>query len=155
MGQLYFSLEAALQKVKHYCAYQERSHNEVREKLNALGIRGNDAEDLLSKLIEENYLNEERFAIAFARGKFRLKQWGIIKIKYQLNQKQVSPYCISKAIKEIDKEEYKKTLHKLFIEKLKTLKTEKNIFIKKKKLMDHLIQKGFETALIKEELKNI
>ena len=79
--------EQAHQKAKHYCAYQERCHSEVKEKLYGFGLRKSDVEDLLSKLIEEDYLNEERFAIQFAGGRFRMKQWGRIKIKYELKQK--------------------------------------------------------------------
>jgi len=140
--------EQALQKAKYYCTYQERCHSEVKEKLYSLGLYKKDAEELLSNLIEENYLNEERFAIQFAGGKFRIKQWGKVKIKYELKQKQVSEYCIKKALASINENDYQKTIQKLFSAKLKTLKSEKNIFIKKKKLQDHLLQKGFESALI-------
>lgn len=141
--------EQALQKIKHYCAYQERSHAEVKEKLYGFGLYKKEVEPILSTLIEENYLNEERFAIAYAGGHFRTKQWGRVKIKYQLKQKQVSEYCIKKALKAIDEDDYIKTLQKLFDEKLKTLKSEKNIFIKKRKLQDHLLQKGFEMDLVR------
>lgn len=139
----------ALPKIKQYCAYQERSHSEVKDKLYNYGISKNDIDDILSKLIEDNYLNEERFAIHFAGGKFRIKQWGKVKIKYQLKQKQVSDYCIKKALAAIDTADYKKTLYKLADAKIATLKSEKNIFIKKRKLQDHLIQKGYELDLIK------
>ena len=139
----------ALPKIKQYCAYQERSHSEVKDKLYNYGISKNDIDDILSKLIEDNYLNEERFAIHFAGGKFRIKQWGKVKIKYQLKQKQVSDYCIKKALAAIDTADYKKTLYKLADAKIATLKAEKNIFIKKRKLQDHLIQKGYELDLIK------
>jgi regulatory protein len=84
--------EKAWQKIKHYCAYQERSHAEAREKLYSFGLYRQEVETLLSQLIEENYLNEERFAVAFAGGKFRMKQWGKTKIKYELQQKRVSAY---------------------------------------------------------------
>ena len=105
-------------------------------------------EELLSRLIEENYLNEERYAIAFAGGKFRMKQWGRIKIKYELQQKRVSPYCIKKAIAAIDESDYEATLQKLSEAKLAGLKSEKNIFVKKTKLRNYLMQKGFEPGLI-------
>ena len=96
MNNKYYSKEEALQKAKQYCAYQERSHSEVKEKLYSFGLYKKDVDELLSELISENYLNEERFAIMFAGGKFRIKQWGRIKIKYALKQKQVSEYCIKK-----------------------------------------------------------
>jgi len=147
--------EQALQKLKHYCGYQERCHSEVKEKLYELGVRKTEQDEIISTLIEENYLDEERFAMRFAGGKFRIKQWGRIKIKHELKQKQVSEYCIKRAMKEIDEEAYRKTLQKLAAEKLKALKGEKNIFIKKRKLLDHLLRKGYETDLVKEETNNI
>ena len=142
--------EQAYQKLKHYCAYQDRCHSEVKTKAYLLGLRKPEVEELTSKLIEENCLNEERFAKAFASGKFRIKQWGRIKIKYALKQKHVSEYCIKKALAAIDEHEYERTLEKLFDQKLKTLKAEKSIFNKKRKLQDHLIQKGFETDLVRK-----
>ncbi len=148
----YFTKEQALQKAKHYCAYQERSHAEVKEKLYSFGLFKTEVEEALSLLIEENYLNEERFAIAFAGGKFRIKQWGRVKIKYELKQKRVSDYCIKNALQQIDEGAYLKTLQQLFEAKLKILKSEKNSFIKKRKLQDHLMQKGFESNLISQLL---
>jgi regulatory protein len=140
--------EVAFRKIKHYCAYQERSHAEVKQKLYGYGLYKNEVELLLSNLIEENYLNEERFAIAFAGGKFRIKQWGKTKIKYELSQKQVSAYCIKKALASIAEEDYEKTLQKLAQEKLKTLQSEKNIFAKKSKLQNYLMVKGYEFAIV-------
>jgi len=148
MNNKYYSKEEALQKAKQYCAYQERCHSEVKEKLYSFGMNKKEVDELLSELISENYLNEERFAIQYAGGKFRIKQWGKVKIKYSLKQKQVSEYCIKKALAAIDERDYHKTLEKLFEQKQKTLKAEKNIFTKKRKLQDHLMQKGFETNLI-------
>lgn len=138
----------SLQKAKHYCAYQERSHSEVKEKLYSLGLHKKEVDQLLSTLIEENYLNEERFAIHFAGGKFRIKQWGRIRIKYELKKKQVSEYCIRKALATIDVGDYRKTLKKLSDTKAKTLTTEKNPLTRKKKLQHYLLQKGFEKDLI-------
>src|SRR5688500_5343884 len=129
----------ALQKVKHYCAYQERSHAEVKDKLYSMGLWKNEAETILSQLIEEDYLNEERFARMFAGGKFRMKKWGKVKIRYELKQRQVSEYNIKKAMKEIDEEEYISTFDKQFDEKLKLLKSEKNSPTRKRKLMDYLL----------------
>lgn len=146
--------EQALQKLKHYCAYQERSHSEVKEKLYALGVWKKDHDEIISTLIEENYLNEERFAIAFAGGRFRVKQWGKVKIKYELKQKQVSEYCIKKALKQIEEEDYMKTLNKLAKEKYASMKAEQWM-IRRKKTMDYLLGKGFETALITAALNEI
>ena len=147
---LRLSKEQALPKIKQYCAYQERCHAEVKEKLYSFGLYKKDVEQLISQMIEENYLNEERFAKMYAGGKFRMNQWGKVKIKYALRQKQVSDYSIKQAMKEIADADYKKTLQKLIEQKLKTLKTEKNIFSKKKKLRDYLLQKGYEGELVME-----
>lgn len=145
--------EQALQKLKHYCAYQERCHSEVKEKLYNLGAWKKDHDEIIATLIEENYLNEERFALAFAGGKFRVKQWGRVKIKYELKQKQVSEYCIKKSLKQIDEEEYIKVLNKLAKEKYTSLKSEQYL-IRKKKTMDYLITKGFEMDLIRRVVDN-
>jgi len=144
----YYSKDEALAKAKQYCAYQERSHSEVKEKLYSLGMHKNEVDELLSELISENYLNEERFALMFAGGKFRIKQWGRVKIKYALKQRQVSDYSIKKALAAINEADYERTAQKLLDQKLKTLRPEKNSFTKKRKLQDHLIQKGFETTLV-------
>lgn len=144
--------EKALQKIGQFCAYQERNHKEVKEKLYSYGLYKDQVEELISKLIQENFLNEERYAIAYAGGKFRAKDWGKNKIKYGLKQHQVSEYCIKKALKTIDDEEYVKTLQKLYAAKEKTLKSEKNIFIKKRKIQQYLMQKGYEVSLINELL---
>ncbi len=150
-----FTPQQALPKIKQYCAYQERCHAEVKEKLYSFGLYKTDVEKIVSQLIEENYLNEERFAILYAGGKFRMKQWGKTKIKYALKQKQVSDYSIKKALNEISEIDYNKTLHKLAEQKIQTLKSEKNIFIKKRKLQEYLLQKGYEAALVKGVVNDI
>jgi len=144
--------EQALQKLKHYCGYQERCHAEVKEKLYSFGLWKKDVEALLAQLIEENYLNEERFAQLFAGGKFRMKHWGRIKIKYELKQKKLSDYCIKKGLQEIDEDDYMKTLRKLAATKWTSLKNEKNIFTRKNKTMKYLLQKGYESNLIMETI---
>ncbi|MEP6583680.1 MAG: regulatory protein RecX [Ginsengibacter sp.] len=150
-----FTPGQAIPKIKHYCDYQERCHAEVRDKLYSYGLHKNEVEPIISLLISENYLNEERFAILYAGGKFRMNQWGKIKIKHALKFKQVSDYCIKKALKEIDETSYQKCFHKLADQKLKALRTEKNIFVKKRKLQDYLLQKGYENNIINEMLKNL
>ncbi|MDZ4808852.1 MAG: regulatory protein RecX [Bacteroidota bacterium] len=144
----YLTKEQALQKLKHYCAYQERCHSEVKEKLYNLGVWKKEHDEIIASLIEENYLNEERFAIAFAGGRFRIKQWGRVKIKYELKQKQVSDYSIKKALKQIDETDYLKVLTKLAKEKYTSLKSEQHL-IRKKKTINYLIGKGFEMELVR------
>ena len=155
MGPLNIGIEKATQKAKQYCAYQERNHDEVRQKLYTYGLYQDQVNSVLSQLIDENYLNEERYAIAFAGGRFRVKDWGRIKIKYELKKHQVSEYCIKQALLNISEEEYQQKLEKLATIKLKSLKGEKNEFIKKKKLQSYLMQKGYESYLINERLQKM
>jgi regulatory protein len=150
-----FTPQQSVPKIKQYCAYRERCHAEVRDKLYSFGLHKKEVEEIISTLIQENYLNEERFAIHFAGGKFRIKQWGKNKIKQALKFKQVSDYCIKKALKDIDDKDYLRTLEKLAEQKLKLLKSEKNIFTKKKKLQDFLLMKGYESKLIYEAVSKI
>jgi regulatory protein len=149
------SREQALQKARHYCGYQERCHSEVKEKLYSFGLYKKDVEDALSTLIEENYLNEERFAIQFAGGHFRLKQWGKVKIRCELKQKQVSEYCIKKALTALDEEDYERTLTRLAETKWGSLNGETNIFSKKRKLQDYLLQKGYESDRISAMIRTL
>ena len=139
--------EQVLQKLKHYCAYQERCHSEVKEKLFELGAWKKDHDELIAQLIQEGYLNEERFAIAFAGGKWRIKRWGRQKIRYELKQRGLSDYCIRKGMKEIDEEEYLEVLKKLAREKMDSLRGQQWL-VKKKKTIDHLVGKGFEPDLV-------
>lgn len=149
-----FNKEQAIQKLKYYCGYQERSHAEVKEKLFSLGVWKKDHDEIIALLIEEDYLNEQRFAIAFAGGKFRMKHWGRVKIKYALKQKQVSEYNIKKALNQIGEEQYLEVLHKLATEKYTELKNEQWI-VRRKKTTNYLLQKGFEPALIAKTIQQI
>lgn len=143
----------SIEKIKYYCAYQERSHKEVRTKLLELGVYGNDLENHITTLIDENYLNEERYACAIVRGKFRYKQWGRNKILSTLKQQDISAYCIKKGMAEIDEDEYLKTIDILSEKKLATLSGEKNKFIKMTKLKNYLLQKGYEFEYINDIIK--
>ena len=141
-------------KAAGFCAYQERSHKEVLERLNEWGIWGTDAQEILLQLIEQNYVNEERFAIAFAGGRFRVKQWGRIKIRQALKLHDISPYCMNKALNQFDEEEYRKTLFTL-IEKKWAETKDTNIYQKKNKVARYAISKGFEQELVWDVLKEI
>lgn len=146
--------EQALQKLRHYCGYQERCHYEVQQKMWELGVRKPDHDELLSSLIQDDYLNEERFAIEFAGGRFRLKDWGKKKIYYALKEKRVSDYCIKKALQQIDEADYEKLLMSLTEKKYASLKNEQYL-VRKKKTMDYLLQKGFESERITAALKTM
>jgi regulatory protein len=143
--------DGAFTKLKHYCAYQERSHAEVKEKLYSYGLKKSDVEMLISRLIEENYLNEERYAKLFAGGKFRMKKWGRVKITYELKQKRISPYNIKIALEEIDEEQYQSVLKKMVDDRWKKLKNEQHV-VRQAKTYQYLQQKGFEPNLIKAAL---
>lgn len=141
-------------KIKNWCAYQERSQHETRQKLYEYGLHSESVELIISKLIEENFLNEERFAFAFVSGKFNIKQWGRIKIKIGLKRHKIFDYLINKALKGIDDERYLAVL-KNVIEKKRRRVTEKNQQKLTHKLIQHAISKGFESDLVIEEVKQI
>jgi regulatory protein len=145
------SKEKAAEKIKQYCAYQERCHAEVKEKLYSFGLYKADVELIICQLIEENYLNEERFAIQYAGGKFRIKQWGKIKITHALKQKQISNYCILQALKQIPMADYEHTLLQLATKKWTTLKGEHYI-TRSAKTQAYLLQKGYENKAISQAL---
>ena len=138
------------QKITAYCAYQERCHKEVREKLYALGLYKNDVEQYISRLIEANYINEQRFAEQFTGGKFRSKQWGRQKIVYALRQKNISAYCIDKALQQIDDVAYLNTLQHLACKKWDSMPKNMPIHLRKQKVIPYLLQKGYENELIKK-----
>jgi regulatory protein len=141
-------LKQVYHKLRSYCAYQERTHDEVRQKLQQLFVEEDDAELIVSQLISDDFLNEERFAKSYAGGKFRIKKWGKKRIELELKRKNLSEYCIRVAMKEIDTIDYRATLHKLAEKKLSTLcLRETNRLLQKKKLVAFLIQKGYEADL--------
>ncbi|WP_454802418.1 regulatory protein RecX [Mucilaginibacter phyllosphaerae] len=146
-------VNVAMAKAEHYCAYQERSQQEVRNKLYDWGLWPDAVENIISRLIEENFLNEERFAQAYTKGKFNQKGWGKIKIKQGLKFKNVSPVLIKKALLQIDAGEYIDKLTRILDKKAATL-TEKDGYKRKYKLRQYALSRGFETDLTAEVLKN-
>jgi regulatory protein len=149
-----YTPQQALLKAASYCAYQDRCYKEVEEKLAEWGIYGTDAGELMLKLSEQNYLNEERFAKAFAGGKFRTKKWGRNKIRIELKQRKISDYCIKQAMKEIDDLVYEETLKQLAEEKFEEQK-DKNILLRKNKTAQWLMGKGYEADLIWSTLSTL
>jgi len=141
-------------KIYHYCAYQERSHQEVKNKLYDLELSSQEVDEMISHLITEGYLNEERFAKAFAGGKFRLKSWGRMKIVQALEAKGLTKNCINSGLKEIDEVDYLKTIDLLVSKKLSQV-DEDNPFIKREKLANYVIQKGFEPELVWKAVREI
>jgi regulatory protein len=145
------SPEVLKRKMESYCAYQERCQQEVRSKLYELGGYTKDIEQLIAELIEQNFLNEERFAIAYAGGKFRIKKWGKIKIISELKFRHISAYCIKKALQQIDEDDYKKTLMEVLNKK--NANFAKASSMQKMQLAKFAMSKGFEPDLIWKTLK--
>ncbi len=147
----YYSQESALLKLQSYCAYQERCHNEVMAKLRDLGIYGDKADEIVAQLITDNFLNEERFAVSYARGKFRIKRWGKIRIRQELKLRQIPEYSIKKAMAVIDTEGgYLETLKDVIRSKSKDYEGDAQ---RKQKLALFAMRKGFEPDLVWEVLK--
>lgn len=152
MGKNPFLTEdLAWHKIKHYCKYQERCHFEAKNKLFSLGLDRKTVEILVSRLIEEGILNEERFAKNFAGGHFRQKRWGKMKIADALRQKRISAPVIKIALKEIEDEGYTDMLNKLAVSKWNSLKGEQYL-ARQVKTRAYLLQKGYETGAIQSTL---
>ncbi len=150
----YVSVDEAVRKLRHYCGYQERSHQEARYKLLHLGMRGDDVEDIMALLIQEGYLDEERYARSFARGKLRNNGWGINKIIQALKQKKISDYNLRMAREEIANEEYDAILYQLLLKKKARL-TGQSTLEMRQKLFKYAYAKGFETTTINKQLTQI
>ena len=142
-----FTLQEAQKKLEYYCAYQERCHWEVEQKLKDLQMIPEAQEEIISKLIEENYLNESRFAQSFARGKFNIKKWGKQRIVNELKARKISEYNIKLALKEISDEAYLSAFYSLF-EKRKKAVSGYSIHIQKKKILAYMVYRGWESHLI-------
>ncbi|CAM1359682.1 Regulatory protein RecX [Tenacibaculum litoreum] len=154
MNKPVFTVEEIKRKIEQYCVYQDRCHKEVEKKLKDYSLIPEAREHILLHLLEHNFLNEERFAKSFARGKFRIKKWGKDRIVRELKFRDISAYNIKSALKEIDEEAYIKTLYEL-VEKKNASVSETNHFKRKKKIADYLLYRGFESNLIYEALKTI
>ena len=149
--------EQAYVKIRHYCAFQERNHAEVKTKLSTMGIGWTAIYEIVSKLIEEGFLNEERFANAFVGGKFRVKGWGKKKIEMELRKKGISAYSIQKALRdEIDMADYEKTLTKLMQKKWSSIKGQGiTSYVKQAKVRQYFLSRGYENSLITKVLKGV
>lgn len=149
-----FTVEEAKKKLEYYCSYQERCHLEVVDKLKSMNMIPQVIDNIVVHLIENNFLNEERFAKSFARGKHLIKKWGKVRIVNELKFRNISKYNIDKALKEISSEEYQKTFHELAEKHWETVK-ENNLQKKKRKFCDFLLRKGYESNLIFEKLNDL
>ena len=149
-----YSVEEAQKLLENYCAYQERCHKDVRTKLKSMGMIPQAIDVIIGQLISQNYLNEERFAKAFARGKFRIKKWGKNRIIRELKFREISKYSIDIALKEISDTDYSTTLYELMEKRISQVK-EKNSYKKKKKVADYLLYRGWESHLVYEKLNEL
>lgn len=142
-----YTVEEIKKKLEFFCVYQDRCHKEVEKKVKEFNLIPEAREMILLHLLQENFLNEERFAKSYARGKFRIKKWGKQRIIRELKFRDISAYNIKSALKEIDEEEYLKTVFEI-TEKRNESISEINQYKRKKKLIDFLLRKGYETDLI-------
>ncbi len=149
-----FSVKEAIHKIEFFCSYQERCHEEVVAKLSSMKMYPSEIDTIMVHLIANNFLNEERFACSFARGKHRIKHWGKIRIINELKFKKISQTLINSALKEITPEEYSATFHALAERHWESIR-EKNSLKKKKKFCDYMLRRGFESNLVFEKVKEL
>ena len=149
-----YTVQEATKRMERYCAYQERCHQEIVQKLKEMNMIPQAIELITVHLINENYLNEERFARSFARGKFSIKKWGKRRIVAELKQRQVSQFNIKAALTEIDETAYLNTFDELAKKRLSQIK-EKNVFKRKRKLADYLIYRGWENELVYAKIREL
>lgn len=149
-----FSIKEAIQKIEYFCSYQERSHEEVVSKLWSMKMDADEIDEIMVHLISSNFLNEERFACSFARGKHRIKHWGKIRIVNELKFKKISQTLINIALNEISPEEYLETFHNLAERHWEVIR-ETNTLKKRKKFCDYLLRRGFESNLVFEKVKDL
>ena len=149
-----FTVQEALKKIEHYCAYQDRYHAEVVQKLRTMKMDADEIDTIIVKLIQDNFLNESRFACSFARGKHRVKFWGKNRIVNELKFRNIGQYNINLALKEISNDEYFETFEKIAARNWASIK-ETNLQKKRKKFCDYLLRKGFESTMIYDKVKEL
>ncbi len=144
----------AIEKLRRFCAYRERCHSEVRSKLLEIKVYGDQLEQVITELIKENYLNEERYARSYVRGKFKINRWGRNKIVQHLSAKHISEYCIRKAWSEIDPEEYERVL-KSILRKYKETKKGLSATQLSRVLVQYAVSRGFELDIVYKVLPEV
>ena len=149
-----YTIKDALHKIEHYCAYQERCHEEVIQKLRIMKMDSDEIDVIITRLISDNFLNEERFACSFARGKHRIKHWGKIRITNELKARKINQTLINIALKEITADEYEETFH-ILAEKHWNSISETNSLKKRKKFCDYILRRGFESNLVYDKVKDL
>ena len=147
-----YDITIAIERLKNYCALQDRCQWDVTQKMKEWGLLEMTQKHILEILIQEKYVDEERFTQSFCRGKFLIKKWGKVKITNELKKKKISDICIKKGLEEIDLTEYDLLLENLLTKKNDTLR-DKNHFTRKSKLARFLIQRGFEGNLVWDKIR--
>ena len=154
MNKKTYTLQEATKKLEHYCAYQERCHQEVRRKLESMYMIPEAIDIITVHLLDHNFLNEERFARTYARGKFRIKKWGKYRITLELKRKDIAKFNVNQALTEIDEAEYLEVFNDLAEKKVNSLK-ESDKYKKRKKLIDYLLYRGWESHLVYEKASEL
>ena len=149
-----FTVNEIKRKLENYCVYQDRCHKEVEQKMREYSVIPEARELILLSLMKDNFLNEERFAKSYARGKFRIKSWGKQRIVRELKFRDISTYNLKTALKEIDETEYIATIYRI-TEKRNEVISETDLYKRKRKLIDFLMRKGFENELINKVVAEV
>lgn len=149
-----YTVEEAQKKLEHFCVYQERCHREVNEKLIDMKMIPEARDLIIVHLIENDFLNEQRFANTFVRGKFRIKKWGKYRLNRELRQRDICKKLVQSALEQISDEDYKKTLDELATRKLSSMR-ESNLQKKNKKLINYLLYRGWERHLVYEKINEL
>ena len=154
MGKTVFTVDEIKRKLEAYCVYQDRCHKEVEQKIKDYNLVPEAREMILLSLMNDNFLNEERFAKSFARGKFRIKKWGKVRITRELKFREISAYNIKTALKELNNQDYIHVFNEL-AEKRCSQIIENNVFKKRKKLADYLLYRGWESSLVYKKVNEL
>jgi regulatory protein len=150
MGAVAYTVEQALEQMRHFCAYQERCHGEVRARLARSPLVPEEVEEVVSRLIGEDFLNEERFAVALAGGKFRMLQWGRVRIRHELKRRGVSDANIRKGLSAIDEDDYLRVMERLAEQRwVSSVGRKGDLFDRRRRLAAYLLQKGFESDRVR------
>jgi regulatory protein len=155
MGKKYMTKAVALQKIQRFCAYQDRCHSEVRSKLLDMGVYSDELEEIMAELVTERFLDEERFARSYARGKFRLKKWGRQRIVRELKLRRISAYCIKKALTEIEDTDYQQCLRDIILKKYQDYRRKYEAYPARQKAAKYAMTRGYEPVLVWEAIRTL
>ncbi len=150
-----YTVEEATRSIERYCAYQERCHKEIQDKLRSMGMIQLAIDQIIPHLIQHNFLNETRFAESFARGKFRIKNWGRTRIVRELKMKGLNERTIKAGLMEISDADYEIVFDKLSRKRLQQLSKEKDSYKKRKKFADYLLYRGWESHLVYDKAREL